>query len=366
MNSWVMKPLGAVIELQRGHDLPFEDRRVGVVPIIGSFGVTGFHDQAKYAGPGVAIGRSGASIGRATYVEGDYWPLNTALFVKDFKGNVPYWTYLALRRIDFTGFNSGSAQPSLNRNFLGDIPVMVPPRQEQEGIAEVLGALDDKIAANCELVGTAESLMVALAEDLPRTAPLAGIAELVKHQVSVDALAGLGEVSHYSLPAFDQHRLPVQEAGEAIKSGKFHLERAVVLLSKLNPRIPRVWNVAVPEQNAVASTEFLVLSPRNLPTAALWAVLAGTQSRSYMQERAAGTSGSHQRVRPVDAMAMPVPDEGAFSQDLLAQLESLGAVAQATREESRTLAELRDTLLPALMDGTIRVKDAVAAAEEVL
>jgi type I restriction enzyme S subunit len=286
--------------------------------------------------------------------------------VKDFKGNVPYWTYLALRRIDFTGFNSGSAQPSLNRNFLGDIPVMVPPRQEQEGIAEVLGALDDKIAANCELVGTAESLMVALAEDLPRTAPLAGIAELVKHQVSVDALAGLGEVSHYSLPAFDQHRLPVQEAGEAIKSGKFHLERAVVLLSKLNPRIPRVWNVAVPEQNAVASTEFLVLSPRNLPTAALWAVLAGTQSRSYMQERAAGTSGSHQRVRPVDAMAMPVPDEGAFSQDLLAQLESLGAVAQATREESRTLAELRDTLLPALMDGTIRVKDAVAAAEEVL
>ncbi len=256
--------------------------------------------------------------------------------------------------------------PSLSGAVLGRLPLWVPVIKEQEAIAEVLGALDDKIAANCELMRTAESLMVALAEDLPRTAPLASIAELVKHQISVDVLAGLGEVSHYSLPAFDQHRLPVQEAGEAIKSGKFHLERAVVLLSKLNPRIPRVWNVAVPERNAVASTEFLVLSPQNLPTAALWAVLAGTQSRSYMQERAAGTSGSHQRVRPVDAMAMPVPDEGAFSQDLLAQLESLGAVAQATREESRTLAELRDTLLPALMDGTIRVKDAVAAAEEVL
>ena len=315
------------------------------------------------------------TVGRTAFVneapgEAVYSP-QLCFFRVESSAIVPKYLYYWLSAPEFLGQasamkSSTDMAPYISLSQLASTRITLPPRERQKAIAEVLGALDDKIAANCELVGTAESLMVALAEDLPRTAPLAGIAELVKHQVSVDALAGLGEVSHYSLPAFDQHRLPVQEAGEAIKSGKFHLERAVVLLSKLNPRIPRVWNVAVPERNAVASTEFLVLSPRNLPTAALWAVLAGTQSRSYMQERAAGTSGSHQRVRPVDAMAMPVPDEGAFSQDLLAQLESLGAVAQATREESRTLAELRDTLLPALMDGTIRVKDAVAAAEEVL
>lgn len=124
MHDYETVVLSEVVTLQRGHDLPSQRRNLGSVPILGSFGVTGWHDTAKYSGPGVAIGRSGASIGVATFVEGPYWPLNTTLFVKDFKGNDPRWVYFLLDAIDFSSYNSGSAQPSLNRNYLADIQVL--------------------------------------------------------------------------------------------------------------------------------------------------------------------------------------------------------------------------------------------------
>ena len=184
--------------------------------------------------------------------------------------------------------------------------------------------------------------------------------------MGVGQLATL-DVEHYSLPAYDTGRMPALEAGATIKSSKFEIGGPSVLLSKLNPRFPRVWNVPDPSANSVASTEFLVLTPRDtLPTAALWAALASDSATAFMQERTAGTSGSHQRVRPADALEMPVPALNDFPEDLLEQLVSLGQLVAASRRESWTLAELRDTLLPGLMDGTIRVKDAVAAAEEVL
>ncbi len=86
-NGWVEMTLGDFVSLQRGHDLPEPQRRPGKVPILGSFGVTGSHDTALARGPGVTIGRSGASFGVVSFSRVDYWPLNTALYVTDFKGN---------------------------------------------------------------------------------------------------------------------------------------------------------------------------------------------------------------------------------------------------------------------------------------
>lgn len=85
---------------------------------MGSFGITGYHDTSIATGPGVTVGRSGGSFGVVTYVPDDYWPLNTALYVIDFHGNDPRFAYYLLKSLDFTRYNSGSAQPSLNRNFI--------------------------------------------------------------------------------------------------------------------------------------------------------------------------------------------------------------------------------------------------------
>lgn len=157
-----MCALSDLITLQRGHDLPTNTRALGKFPVIGASGITGSHDIARYLAPGVTIGRSGASIGTAVWVNEPYWPLNTCLFVRDFKGNDPRWIYYLLRSINFTGFNSGSAQPSLNRNYLSEIPVPAIDLSTQQNIGEVLGLLDDKIEANTKLANTADTLATAL------------------------------------------------------------------------------------------------------------------------------------------------------------------------------------------------------------
>src|SRR4029077_17669498 len=104
-DGWTRMRLGDFVTLQRGHDLPDEQRRPGNIPILGSFGVTGSHDEARAPGPGVTIGRSGASFGVATYSQIDFWPLNTALYVIDFHGNDERFAYYFLKAFDFGGYN---------------------------------------------------------------------------------------------------------------------------------------------------------------------------------------------------------------------------------------------------------------------
>ena len=127
-SEWSQRTLGEFIRLQRGHDLTAAEQRPGVIPVMGSAGPNGAHSQARAQGPGVVIGRSGASIGRVHYSDVDYWPHNTCLYVTDFLGNHPRFAYYLLQTLDLAGFNSGSAQPSLNRNYIYSIRVCVPDR----------------------------------------------------------------------------------------------------------------------------------------------------------------------------------------------------------------------------------------------
>lgn len=139
---WRETSLGDLISLRRGHDLTWRDRRPGKVPVMGSAGQSGTHDTAIADGPGVVLGRSGASFGQAHYVDARYWPHNTTLYVTDFRGNCPRFVYYFLDGIDFSRYNSGGAQQSLNRNFIGPIEVSVPTYAEQECIARALGDVD--------------------------------------------------------------------------------------------------------------------------------------------------------------------------------------------------------------------------------
>ena len=157
-NAWKPMTLGEFTTLQRGHDLPEERRRIGQIPILGSFGITGWHDEARAAGPGVTVGRSGASFGVVSYSSIPYWPLNTALYVKDFHGNDERFAYYLLKTFDFKRYNSGSAQPSLNRNYIHPIRIDVPPLSEQKAIAHILGTLDDKIELNRRMNETLEAM----------------------------------------------------------------------------------------------------------------------------------------------------------------------------------------------------------------
>jgi len=161
-SEWPEITLGEFVRLQRGHDLTASEQQPGPYPVMGSAGPNGCHNVAKALGPGVVVGRSGASMGKVHYSEGDYWPHNTCLYVTDFQGNSPRFAYYLLSTLDLAGYNSGSAQPSLNRNYIYGMPLKVPNRLEQDAVVEVLQALDDRITLLRETNATLESIAQAL------------------------------------------------------------------------------------------------------------------------------------------------------------------------------------------------------------
>ena len=123
--GWERTPLEEALVLQRGFDLPTQDRQEGNVPIYGSTGILGHHDKAKAAAPGVVTGRSG-TLGEVQYVAEDYWPLNTALWVKEFKCVTPLFTLFLLREMDLKQFNGGASVPTLDRKSVHRVEVLIP------------------------------------------------------------------------------------------------------------------------------------------------------------------------------------------------------------------------------------------------
>ena len=123
---WRTTTLGETVTLQRGFDLPIAERRPGPYPVVASTGPVGTHHRAMVKGPGVVVGRSG-SLGGGQFINSDFWPLNTTLWVKDFNANEPRFCYFLLKSLDLKRFNAGSGVPTLNRNHIHPLPIRVPP-----------------------------------------------------------------------------------------------------------------------------------------------------------------------------------------------------------------------------------------------
>lgn len=135
--GWSCPQLGVIIELQRGHDLPAEARREGRFPVISSGGVSGYHDERACLGPAVVTGRYG-TVGEVYFVEEDCWPLNTTLYVKDFRGNDPRWVAFLLESLPLDAESEKSAVGGINRNVIGKLRVPHPPFEDQRRIASEL------------------------------------------------------------------------------------------------------------------------------------------------------------------------------------------------------------------------------------
>lgn len=143
-DSWKIQPFEQFATLRRGFDLPVQDRIPGHVPIVGSNGIVGYHNQAKINGPGVVTGRSG-SIGLSYYIDRDYWPLNTGLYVADFHNNHPLFIHYYFNVFDFEKYSAGVSVPTLNRNLVHSVLIGVPRVEEQKEIAQFLSVVDRKL-----------------------------------------------------------------------------------------------------------------------------------------------------------------------------------------------------------------------------
>ena len=250
---------------------------------------------------------------------------------------------------------AGATRRALTKGNLQALELSLPPLEEQERIAGVLGAFDDLIETNRRLAVDLENLALTMAESSQ------GIVRL--HSISSDHRLRLikpeGMVDHYSIPAFDDSLLPSRENGSSILSGKQILEMDSVLVSRLNPATERTW-MAYPRASVLAacSPEFVVLRGKDgVPAEAIWALTATGGFWEQMRGSAGGTTNSRQRV---DKSAIPnfkVPDVRELGAKALEGIANLVRGAFDLRGEAQDLARQRDELLPLLMSGRVRVRD---------
>lgn len=155
---WQRRKIGDLINLKRGYDLPSSDRINGDIPIISSSGITDFHNEFKKCGEGVVTGRYG-TLGEVFYINGKYWPLNTTLYVTDFKGNYPKFIYYFLKTLKLERFNGAAAVPGLDRNVIHKVEVLFPNDfSTQQKIASILSAYDELIENNKQRIKLLEEM----------------------------------------------------------------------------------------------------------------------------------------------------------------------------------------------------------------
>jgi hypothetical protein len=326
----------------------------GRFPVYGANGAIGYTAQPNATGPLIVLGRVGSYCGSVRYCASDVWVTDNALVCRAKEpAETRYW-YYALQTCRLGDHRAGSGQPLLNQAILRDVSVRTVPRRQRQRIAALLGAFDDKIAANHRVVQAAERLMLAIVEAVSARVPLSSLAQrwtLVLEPEQFDDV-----VAHFSLPAFDGGATPKRVDRTVVKSPKLVLPEPCVLFAKLNPRIPRIWNVVhLPTEMAVASTEFVVLQPDGVDTSALWAALRQPEVSESLKQQVAGTSTSHQRIAPSDLLQVEVRDVRRLSADAAQTITALGALCHARRTESLRLSNFRDALLPLLMSGDVRL-----------
>jgi type I restriction enzyme, S subunit len=145
--DWKTGQLQDLVFFQRGFDITQAQQNPGPYPVISSSGITSYHDEFKVNGPGVVIGRKG-TLGSVHFSEDDYWPHDTTLWSKDFRGNNPRFVYYYLHTVNLRRFDVGNSNPTLNRNHIHSLPVLIPPLDIQSRIADILSAYDDLIENN--------------------------------------------------------------------------------------------------------------------------------------------------------------------------------------------------------------------------
>lgn len=374
--GWKTQQLGDFIELQRGFDLPNRVRRPGRYKVLSSGATHGWHDEARVSGPGFVVGRA-TNLGRPTWSDEDFWPLNTTLFAKNFRGNNPKFAYYWFLGNDLSAYNSGSVQPMLNRNYIAKVSIHVPPLAEQAAIAKTLSALDDKIESNRRASRTLGALISSLFTRAVSTTdkshlPLGEITSVVKGRsymsaeldesstalVTLKSIDRNGGYKHDGLKPYTGPYKPEQvvHPGEIVVAQTDLTQGAEVVGRGV--RVPKSANY----DNLVASLDLAIVRPKDeMPVEYLLGLLSSESFRQHCRSHVTGTTVLHlakDAIPTWSAPIVPLAEQQHFAATARALLDRMDAFFA----ESVGLTAVRNALLPELVSGRIRVpSDGVAA-----
>ncbi len=398
---WPLIPSRDLFELRYGRALVESNRRPGIVAVYGTNGQCGSHDEALFKGPGVILGRKGQGPLGVEWSADDYWVIDTAYSLAPLRSDVDLrFAYYTIKYIGLNHLKDGTSNPTLSRDSFGAQALPLPPHAHQRAIAHILGTLDDKMELNRRMSETLEAMARALFKSwfvdfdpvrakaegrdpgLPR--PLADLfpARLVDSElgeipegwevkplpegIEVNPARRLrkGEVAAY----LDMANMPTRgHAPDSVIERRFGSGMRFVngdtLVARITPCLENgktaFVDFLVDGQVGWGSTEYIVLRPKPpLPGEFAYCLARSAAFRDVAIQSMTGSSG-RQRVpaESLEHFLLPICS-AAVAEAFGRQVVPLFARASQATAESRTLANLRDALLPKLISGELPVKDA--------
>ena len=389
MEEWKEFKLGDVVNILDYKRVPLSSKerslRQGIYPYYGAQGVIDYVDDYIFDGTYLLIAEDGENLKSkkqniAQLATGKYWVNNHAHIVEsNGKSDIRFICYL-LNIMDVSGYITGSAQPKLNQANLLSISIKLPSLAIQESIANYLSIFDDKIECNRRINDNLEQQAQALFKSWFVDFEPFKDGEFVESEMgmipkgwSVEVLDNVIEIAkkyinpnrspeilftHYSIPAYDNEKQPEKQLGKEILSNKFIVRDDMTLFSKLNPRIKRIWYVSEILENSICSTEFVPFMAKESALSVFVFSLVSSQGfYDFVLSMVNGATGSHQRFHPEDTLSYKIAYNQAVALKYNAIAEPMITQTLKNQQESRRLAQLRDTLLPRLMSGELKVNE---------
>jgi len=361
------------VYFQRGYDITKGEQKPGDIPVVSSSGVNSYHSEAKVIGPGVVIGRKG-SLGTVYYIDGSYWPHDTTLWSRDFKGNFPKYVYYYIRTLGLERYDVGNSNPTLNRNHIHGLNVQIPERSIQERIASILSAYDDLIANNrrrIQLLEEAARLLyqewfvrlrfpghehAKIKDGIPEGWKRGPLGQLCVEVREICQPASLEPDAPYiGLEHMPRRSIALSEWGttEQVTSSKHRFRENDILFGKIRPYFHKV-GIALTE--GIASSDAIVIRPASQELLPL--VLMVTSSDAFVADTAQKMKEGSKMPRADWKQMTQYPVLYPSDNTLWALNDFIEPILQQIKTlvfSNRNLAVARDLLLPKLMSGEVAV-----------
>lgn len=391
MSEWRATTLGGLVTLQRGFDITKASQGDGQFPVVSSGGIASYHDQFMVRGPGVVIGRKG-TLGTSFFIPGNYWPHDTTLWVKDFKGNDPKFIYYLLKSIPLERLDSGSANPTLNRNYAHLLKISAPRPPTQQRLAAVLSGIDAKIDLNNRINAELEALAKMIYDywfvqfDFPdakrRPYKTSGGKMVWNETLKREIPAGWGEsdisaaaevaggaTPSKAIPSYWHGNIPfftptdasgsvfqlttedsiTQSGLDSCSSELF--EKGTVFITARGS----VGRLAIAGCDMAMNQSCYALKPKT-PSTYPYVFLHAKTLIHYLKVKASGSTFNSIVTNDIEWTRLVSPEPGAIAEFCKTVRPMFDRIETAHRENLE-LSQLRDWLLPLLMNGQVKPAD---------
>jgi type I restriction enzyme S subunit len=376
---WTEGHLQDLVFFQRGFDITQAQQSPGLYPVISSSGVTSYHSEFKASGPGVVIGRKG-TLGSIHFTDSDYWPHDTTLWSKDLRGNNPRFVYYYLHTFNFKRFDVGNSNPTLNRNHIHALPVLIPPVGVQYHIADILSAYDDLIENNRRRMALLEEAARQLYREwfvrlrfpgyehtriiggVPegwRREPLAALCESIDYGYT--ASADSNEVGPKFLritdivsDVIDWASVPYCPIKED-RLSKFRLVEGDIVIARTGATVGYAKRVHKRHPEAVFASYLVRLRLKpEIDNLMVGIFVESIDYKSYVQSRVGGAAQPNANAKVLSSAEILVPPP-SIQRIFHGYVESLTDQRELLQFQNQHLRAARDLLLPQLISGEIAV-----------